>query len=198
MPFFVRFWGVRGSIPAPGPEKGGLASLYPGDEGIERDPRVLYKKEGYRFFQEMMIGIRDKVTDLIFRVNVVGQAKAKSAYNILSTQHEEVSSYGVHETLADAELPVGPAGPVGPVGPGTSLGGPAGPVFPWSPVQPARPIAVSASAAINDTRDRVMPLAPVNFMLDSLVSHSPRGEDSRGSDRSRVLATHHRSGSGRV
>lgn len=26
----------------PGPEKGGLASLYPGDEGIERDPRVLF------------------------------------------------------------------------------------------------------------------------------------------------------------
>jgi len=30
------------SLPAPGPDKGGLASLYPGDEGIERDPRVLY------------------------------------------------------------------------------------------------------------------------------------------------------------
>jgi hypothetical protein len=30
------------SPPAPGPEKGGLASLYPGDEGIERDPRVLF------------------------------------------------------------------------------------------------------------------------------------------------------------
>jgi len=32
----------QASIPAPGPEKGGLASLYPGDEGIERDPRVLF------------------------------------------------------------------------------------------------------------------------------------------------------------
>ena len=66
----------------------------------ERDPRVLYKKEGFRYFTEMMIGIRDKVTDLIFRVNVVGQAKAKSAYNALSTQHEEVESYGVSETIA--------------------------------------------------------------------------------------------------
>jgi len=28
--------------PAPPPEKGGLASLYPGDEGIENDPRVLF------------------------------------------------------------------------------------------------------------------------------------------------------------
>jgi len=32
----------QASRPAPGPEKGGLASLYPGDEGIERDPRVLF------------------------------------------------------------------------------------------------------------------------------------------------------------
>lgn len=32
----------QASLPAPGPEKGGLASLYPGDEGIERDPRVIF------------------------------------------------------------------------------------------------------------------------------------------------------------
>jgi hypothetical protein len=32
-------------MPAPGPEKGGLASLYPGDEGIERDPRVLFVED---------------------------------------------------------------------------------------------------------------------------------------------------------
>lgn len=32
----------QASLPAPGPEKGGLASLYPGDVGIERDPRVLF------------------------------------------------------------------------------------------------------------------------------------------------------------
>jgi len=32
----------QASLPAPGPEKGGLAALYPGDEGIERDPRVLF------------------------------------------------------------------------------------------------------------------------------------------------------------
>lgn len=32
----------QASMPAPGPQKGGLASLYPGDEGIERDPRALF------------------------------------------------------------------------------------------------------------------------------------------------------------
>ena len=69
----------------------------------ERDPRVLFKKEGFRFFQEMMIGVRDKVTDLIFRVNVVGQTKAKNAYNILAATHQEVESYGVSETIAVAQ-----------------------------------------------------------------------------------------------
>ncbi len=33
----------------------------------EQDPRVQFKKEGYRYFQEMMSSVRDKVTDLIFR-----------------------------------------------------------------------------------------------------------------------------------
>ncbi len=33
----------------------------------EQDPRVQYKKEGYRYFEEMMAAVRDKVTDLIFR-----------------------------------------------------------------------------------------------------------------------------------
>ncbi len=65
----------------------------------ERDPRILYKKEGFRYFEEMMIGVRDKVTDLIFRVNVVGQAKAKNAYKVLAASHEEVQSYGVSETI---------------------------------------------------------------------------------------------------
>jgi len=32
----------QAKLPAPGPEKGGLASLYPGDEGIEKDPRVIF------------------------------------------------------------------------------------------------------------------------------------------------------------
>ena len=65
----------------------------------ERDPRILYKKEGFRYFEEMMIGVRDKVTDLIFRVNVVGQTKAKNAYKVLAASHEEVQSYGVSETI---------------------------------------------------------------------------------------------------
>src|SRR5206468_4826694 len=47
----------------------------------ERDPRIAYKKEGYRYFEEMMIGVRDKVTDLIFRARVgAAPQQARSAY----------------------------------------------------------------------------------------------------------------------
>jgi len=35
----------QAKMPAPGPEKGGLASLYPGDENIELDPRVLFVED---------------------------------------------------------------------------------------------------------------------------------------------------------
>ena len=44
----------------------------------EQDPRVLYKKEGFEFFQQMLSGIRDKVTDLIFRARVQGQTPARA------------------------------------------------------------------------------------------------------------------------
>ncbi|MGH7180068.1 MAG: SEC-C metal-binding domain-containing protein, partial [Tepidisphaeraceae bacterium] len=67
----------------------------------ERDPRVAYKKEGYRYFEEMMQGVRDKVTDLIFRARIVGQAQARSAYNVTETKHETSGAYGVSENLRE-------------------------------------------------------------------------------------------------
>jgi preprotein translocase subunit SecA len=65
----------------------------------EKDPRVLYKKEGYRYFEEMMVGVRDKVTDLIFRARIPGQIQARSAYHVTATTHEDVGGYGVAENV---------------------------------------------------------------------------------------------------
>jgi preprotein translocase subunit SecA len=77
----------------------------------ERDPRILYKKEGYRFFQEMMSGVRDKVTDLIFRARVVGATQARSVYRETSAEHADVGGYGVGENVqrTAAELGAGTA-----------------------------------------------------------------------------------------
>src|SRR5690606_24044479 len=75
--------------------------------------------------------------------------------------------------------PAGPVGPAGPVAPGAP-GAPAAPSLPSSPSQPARPIvAASANIAINGTRDRVMPRAPANFMVDSLENSRIRATNVR-------------------
>ena len=66
----------------------------------EQDPRIVYKKEGYEYFVQMMAGVRDKVTDLIFRARIVGAQQNKSAYRETSAVHEESGGYGVTENLA--------------------------------------------------------------------------------------------------
>jgi preprotein translocase subunit SecA len=78
----------------------------------EKDPRVQYKKEGYRYFEEMMAGIRDKVTDLIFRARVVGQAQARSNYRETAAVHEDAGGYGVGENVRQTagEVPVAAGG----------------------------------------------------------------------------------------
>jgi preprotein translocase subunit SecA len=66
----------------------------------EQDPRIAFKKDGFRYFKEMMIGVRDKVTDLIFRAQVVGATQVKSAYKETAAVHQEAGGYGVSENLA--------------------------------------------------------------------------------------------------
>jgi preprotein translocase subunit SecA len=75
----------------------------------EKDPRIIYKKEGYAFFQQMMSGVREKVTDLIFKARVVGQTQTRSAYRETAAVHEDVGGYGVGENVqrTAAELNAG-------------------------------------------------------------------------------------------
>ena len=44
----------------------------------QRDPRIEYKREGARLFDEMQMAIRDKVTDLIFKAKLTPQAVPRS------------------------------------------------------------------------------------------------------------------------
>ena len=68
----------------------------------EKDPRIVYKKEGFRYFEEMMAGIRDKVTDLIFRARI-GRAtpQPRSNYRVTEARHEVSSNYGVAENVRE-------------------------------------------------------------------------------------------------
>ena len=65
----------------------------------EKDPRIIFKKEGSAFFEQMKAGIRDKVTDLIFRVKLEGRAESRSQYRETAAVHEETGGYGVAENL---------------------------------------------------------------------------------------------------
>jgi len=77
----------------------------------EKDPRIMYKKEGYRYFEEMMIGVRDKVTDLIFRARVVGQTQARSSYRETAAVHDTSTEYGVAENMQQGSaVPTVPEG----------------------------------------------------------------------------------------
>ena len=57
-----------------------------------QDPRVAYKKAGYQYFREMLAGVRDKVTDLIFRARIVGNVQARNAYQVTAATHRWVMS----------------------------------------------------------------------------------------------------------
>jgi preprotein translocase subunit SecA len=76
----------------------------------ERDPRIAYKKEGYRYFQEMMSGVRDRVTDLIFRARFVGQTESKSAYRETAAVHATTQNYGVGDNVRETAAAGVPAG----------------------------------------------------------------------------------------
>ncbi len=76
----------------------------------EQDPRVQFKKSGFKYFQEMMAGVRDKVTDLIFRARVVGVTQNKNAYKETAAVHQAPGSYGVTENLKETAAQGAPAG----------------------------------------------------------------------------------------
>jgi len=59
----------------------------------EQDPRVAYKREGSRQFREMLSGVQEKVTDMIFKVRLGGQMQMSSVYQISSMVHEQLSGY---------------------------------------------------------------------------------------------------------
>jgi len=59
----------------------------------EQDPRVAYKREGARLFQEMLAAVREKVTDMIFKVRLTPDAEIASVYQISNRIHEQLTAY---------------------------------------------------------------------------------------------------------
>ncbi|RPI59310.1 MAG: hypothetical protein EHM48_09085, partial [Planctomycetaceae bacterium] len=59
----------------------------------EQDPKVAYKREGSRMFMEMAEGVREKVTDMIFKVRLTAGTQMSSVYQISNMVHEQLSGY---------------------------------------------------------------------------------------------------------
>ncbi|WP_428386884.1 preprotein translocase subunit SecA [Mucisphaera sp.] len=53
----------------------------------EKDPRIEYKREGARQFREMQAGVRDRVTELIFRAKLTPNVQLKNVYASQQASH---------------------------------------------------------------------------------------------------------------
>ncbi len=70
----------------------------------EQDPKVAYKREGGRLFDDMFSGIREKVTDMIFRVRLSSDFEMESVYQITDHEHESMAGYDHFRDERDAAM----------------------------------------------------------------------------------------------
>lgn len=60
----------------------------------EQDPKIAYKREGFQMFQEMMEGIHERVTGIIFKARLSDDSVARSRYNIGAVRHADATNLG--------------------------------------------------------------------------------------------------------
>ncbi len=119
----------------------------------QKDPRIEYKREGARLFDEMHMTIRDKVTDLIFKAKLTPQIAPRP--QAPPPAMVEPTSTMTGTTSAVNSRMGGPgAAAAGPgAGPAAVPGGQGIP--PVQPVRPAQPaIAAAAAAAVGTAAQR--------------------------------------------
>ncbi|MCK5171941.1 MAG: preprotein translocase subunit SecA [Planctomycetes bacterium] len=63
----------------------------------EKDPKIEYKQEGFRMFNEMLQAINDRVTSAIFKVRLEAGAQTRNVWNVSKTQHDEVAQFSQTE-----------------------------------------------------------------------------------------------------
>ncbi|MBI5779330.1 MAG: preprotein translocase subunit SecA [Planctomycetes bacterium] len=61
----------------------------------QTDPKMEYKREGYRMFDEMLAGVKNEVTELIFKVQPIKELEEELAriWKISDTSHKELGSF---------------------------------------------------------------------------------------------------------
>ncbi len=75
----------------------------------EQDPKVAYKREGGKLFDDMFSSIRDKVTDMIFKVRLSAGAEVQNVYQVSSQVHEQLQGYDhLSRDMADQQAAAEP------------------------------------------------------------------------------------------
>jgi len=69
----------------------------------EKDPKIEYKAEGARMFQAMLRGVRDKVTDMIFKARLTPQVQVRNVYEKQTAEHEVDQDLGVGSTIPNEQ-----------------------------------------------------------------------------------------------
>ncbi len=59
----------------------------------EKDPKIEYKHEGHRMFNEMLESIEDRVTNIVFRVRLEAGQRSRNVYNVSQAKHDEVNQF---------------------------------------------------------------------------------------------------------
>ncbi|MBN1787463.1 MAG: preprotein translocase subunit SecA [Sedimentisphaerales bacterium] len=76
----------------------------------EKDPKLEYKQEGYRMFNEMLDLVDDRVTDTIFKVRLEAGTRTRNVFQAGQTKHDEVNQFEMAERQrAAAQAPQGDA-----------------------------------------------------------------------------------------
>jgi len=69
----------------------------------EQDPKIAYKKEGTAIFNEMLAGIEDKVTGIIFRARLSGNEQMRNRYGNAAARHDTATNLGFSGVSRDRD-----------------------------------------------------------------------------------------------
>ena len=73
----------------------------------QRDPVIEYKREGSRLFDELLRVLRDKITDVIFRVRIASFSDMRDVYADQEALFDAHESYGVEAGDVPDQLSAG-------------------------------------------------------------------------------------------
>ncbi|MEN6451506.1 MAG: SEC-C metal-binding domain-containing protein, partial [Thermoguttaceae bacterium] len=68
------------------------------------DPKVEYKREGMRIFEEMWTAVGERVTDIVFRMEQLDEGFVGSTWTVTETVHQDAQSAGEIASQQEAAI----------------------------------------------------------------------------------------------